>query len=151
MPKGPAPKPTKLKLIDGERKDRINQREPEPKTGGKLVCPKHLGREAQKYWKKEAPKLQTLGLLTEIDGGPFEFLCEAYGNWMEYKKLLKESGIAIRTPNGSLQLSPAAIMVNKTYDQYKKLCVEFGLTPSSRSRIIVGKPKAKSDIEDLID
>ena len=91
--RGPPPKPTKLKLLRGEKnKDRINENEPQPATG-KLDCPKHLGEEAKRYWEGEAPKLQRLGLLTEIDIGPFELLCEAYGNWIEYKKLLKEGGL----------------------------------------------------------
>lgn len=148
--RGRKPKPKHLKLLDGERKDRINQNEPQPKTIN-LSCPRHLGKEARKYWRKEAPKLQRLGLLTEIDSAAFELLCEVYGNWKEYKAMLKETGIAIRTPNGALQLSPAAIMVNRSYDQYKKICVEFGMTPSSRSRIVVSKPPKGGGIGDLID
>lgn len=157
--KGRKPTPTKLKLLRGEKhKERINQGEPKPKAAN-LRCPNHLNKEAKKYWKEEAPKLYRLGLLTEINRGPFELLCEAYGDWKIYKAMINEGkcpecgcgGIAIKTPNGSLQLSPLASMLNRAHDQYRRLCVEFGLTPSSISRIsLTGKGK-KSDFGDMID
>ena len=148
---GPPPKPTKLKLLKGEKnKDRINQNEPQPEVKV-LPCPSHLKEEAKRYWNQEAPRLYQLGLLTEVDGGAFELLCVAWAEWQEYTELVEKNGIAIRTPNGSLQLSPAAVLKDRAYERYRRMCLEFGMTPSSRSRISVSKPHKGSGIEDLID
>jgi P27 family predicted phage terminase small subunit len=151
MKRGKRPKPTHLKLLEGEKnKDRINLNEPKPKILAPK-CPKHLSKEAREFWKVEAPKLKRLGLLTEIDETAFELLCWAYGKWVKAERILANEGEFIETPTGKLRLHPALNVANRALDQTRKLLAEFGMTPSSRTGISVQETGRDGGIEDLID
>lgn len=166
--KGRKPKPTHLKLLDGEKhKERINKKEPKPKPG-KFRCPSHIVGEARRAWGVLMPRLETLGLLTEIDGQAFEGLCQVYGRWVEAevelaktnpvmrgKKIIKikdkdGNEIEKEVPGGYFQ-NPYLAVANRAWEQMMKAFAEFGLTPSSRSRITVGGPPGDGGIEELID
>lgn len=166
--KGRKPKPTHLKIIDGERnKNRINRKEPKPKTK-RPRCPQYLSQEAKRAWKILAPRLDRLGLLTEIDGQAFEGLCQAYGRWVEAERELAKTDPILRgkkiikvkdkdgneiekqIPGGYFQ-NPYLAVANRAWEQMMKAFAEFGLTPSSRSRISVGGPSGGGGIEELID
>src|SRR5262245_42670989 len=68
MRRGPAPKPTALKLLCGNAGRRpVNHHEPKPKRAKHLRTPTELDEHGKKFWKRYAPKLKTLGLLSEID------------------------------------------------------------------------------------
>lgn len=144
MPVGRKPKPTHLKLLEGEKnKDRINRNEPKP-TPIAPKCPKHLGKEAKKQWKLLAPELERIGLLTKIDGATFAAACQAYDRWIQAEKEIRESGLLIETPNKSLQIHPALSIANRAMDQLRKFCSELGMTPTSRARISI-KPESDED------
>ena len=76
---GSKPKPTALKHLEGTHGKRpLNALEPIP-----LQCPRHLLPEAKKEWKRLAPILMSMGLLTAADAVPFEGYCTAYARWLE--------------------------------------------------------------------
>lgn len=55
--RGPAPKPTALRIIEGNLGHRpLNQREPKPLVGEPDV-PAHLSRDAKKEWRRLVPIL----------------------------------------------------------------------------------------------
>jgi len=144
MPVGRKPKPTHLKLPEGEKnKDRINRNEPKP-TPIAPKCPKHLGKEAKKQWKLLAPELERIGLLTKIDGATFAAACQAYDRWVQAEKWIQKTGFFNKTPNGSVQISPALSIANRAMDQLRKFCSELGMTPTSRARISI-KPESDED------
>ena len=67
--KGRKPLPTALKVLEGDRgKGRrpINQNEPAPPQKN-VKCPDWLMPEAKKEWKRLAPALMAMGILTEHD------------------------------------------------------------------------------------
>ena len=89
---GPKPIPTKLKLLKGEKnKDRINTKEPKaiPIIG---KPPAFLNKQAKKEWKKVAPKLERLGIATELDGSILAAYCDAYSIWLGAVKQFQETG-----------------------------------------------------------
>ena len=89
--KGRKPIPTKLKLHRGEKnKDRINTNEPDPGPGSP-ECPHHLDGVAQEEWKRAAPILEKMGILTKIDRTIFAGYCQLYSRWIAIEKELKES------------------------------------------------------------
>ena len=74
---GRKPKPSALKRLEGNPGKRpLNELEPIPPVTG-LTCPKHLLPEAKKEWKRLAPILMGMGLLTAADAVPFEGYCTA--------------------------------------------------------------------------
>lgn len=153
-PRGPKPKPTHLKVLEGNPGKRpLPQNEPMPVP----VAPKPpawLDPIAKKLWKHLAPQLEVLGLLTAVDGAAFEAACQNYAVWVKCEKYLKENGLTveIKKTNGTgeeytsyVQQRPEVSIGNKALQAFKAFCAEFGLTPASRTRIDIKPPDAEED------
>ncbi|MCH7793429.1 MAG: phage terminase small subunit P27 family [Planctomycetes bacterium] len=135
MKRGPKPVPTVLKLARGSRRiaGRIEpQPEPSPPT-----CPIHLTEAAKHEWRTIAPKLMRLGLLTELDRAALAAYCQAWGDWIEARRAIKLSGTVVKAPDGGLMLNPYLKVATIAAKQMHEFLVEFGLTPSSRTRVVV--------------
>ena len=136
---GRKPKPTALKLIQGNPGKRpINKNEPQP-AKRRMKAPAHLSVEAKKEWRYMATKLFKMGLLTEIDRAALAGYCQAYGRWVEAENILNEKGPLYKTENGCILQSPMLCVANRAMDQMYKFLTEFGMSPSSRSRVVVRK------------
>jgi len=142
--RGRKPTPTHLKLITGNPGKRaINTSEAAPRK--KMPkCPDHLGGAAKAEWKSMAKKLSKYGLLSEIDGAALAGYCDAYGRWAEASLQLLKFGMIMKGSKSPLIQSPYLVIVNRALDQMKAFLVEFGMTPSSRSRITVPGEKERS-------
>jgi P27 family predicted phage terminase small subunit len=133
--RGPAPKPTALKLLNGKAP---NAREPKPERVAPQM-PKHLDKDAQKEWKRLSSMLLRIGVLTEADGMTLACLCQAWSTMVKAQKKLSETGMLLKTPSGYIQQSPLVSIINNCADTVTKLSREFGLTPAARTRITVAK------------
>ncbi len=142
---GRKPKPTGLRLVEGNREHRpINKDEPKPQPVAPDI-PDYLNADARAIWEDLAPRLERMGVLTEIDGLAFSALCI---EWAEYIKLRAVEGEAIQTfESGAKQVAPEISVSHKCLTQLLKLFGEFGLTPSSRTRLSI-KQEERGD-EDL--
>ena len=81
--RGRKPKPTALKILEGNPGKRPqNPFEPVP-VKGDIKCPDWLLPEAKKEWKRLAPALEAMGVLTMADQTAFEGYCQAYARWKE--------------------------------------------------------------------
>ncbi len=146
--RGGRSKPTELKLMQGtQRPSRSKKDEPKPKPA-KMRPPSHLTGPAKKEWARMAAKLHPLGLLTEIDVPALELYCETYARWLDAKDKVTEKGAVLVTSNGNLVQNPYLAVANKSQDQMLKILAEFGMTPSSRTRVSASVPDADNkDIE----
>ena len=98
-------------------------------------CPKHLTGEARRHWKLKSQELYDAGLLAKLDGGLLAALCQAWGHWVKAEKELAKHGSVTLTIHGTLKQSPYVVVARDAMEQYRKLAVEFGMSPSSRSRV----------------
>ncbi len=138
--RGRKPKPTALKLIEGNPGKRpINGREPKPPSGVP-TCPSHLSASAKAEWKRLARTLNDIGLLTQIDRTVLAAYCQAYGRWVEAERRLAETPPILKTPAGYVQISPWITISNKQVELMTRLMAELGLSPTSRSRLSVQVP-----------
>jgi P27 family predicted phage terminase small subunit len=135
--RGPTPKPSKLKLLEGNPGKRaLPKDEPQPDADtAMLKAPSYLSSQAQHEWRRVAPQLYELGLLTQIDGAALEAYCEAYATWRETMKVLRSQGRTYETDTGYIRARPEVGMANEALRQLKAFAAEFGLTPSSRGRL----------------
>jgi len=132
---GRKPKPTVLKVLAGNPGHRpLNPREPEPRRR-MPPCPDVLQGEARAEWHRMGRKLHQAGLLTEIDGPALMGYCLAYGRLLDAEAKLREYGSVVKAPSGYLVHSPYLAIANKALEQMRSMLVEFGMTPSSRSRV----------------
>ena len=138
--RGRKPKPTRLKLIQGNPGKRpINGREPKP-PGSLPSCPAHLSPTAKTEWKRLARSLNRIGMLTEIDRAAMAAYCQAYGRWVEAERKLAATPALLKTPAGYVQASPWIGIANKQLELMARFMGELGLTPSSRSRLAIQVP-----------
>ena len=145
--RGRKPKPTALKELEGNPGKRpLNKKEPKPKKKAPR-CPSWLEKDAKKEWKRMSKKLESLGILTEVDLAAFSGYCQAYARWKEAEEFITQHGSIIRTPNGYLQQVPQVSIAQTNMKILLRFCEQFGLTPSSRSRITAGEGKTESTDE----
>lgn len=144
--RGPAPTPTPLKVLRGNPGKRaINKNEPKPKP----VAPKPpswLDQEAKKIWRKLAPKLESIGCLTEVDWPDFAALCSAIARFKVAQTVLKEKGLVMvierYNKEGEVvgeyeQQRPEVSIVHKNSELIAKLSAKFGLSPADRVSLSV--------------
>jgi phage terminase small subunit len=123
--RGRKPKPTALKILDGTRPDRINRNEPAMPPAS-IEPPDWLDERAREHWGELAPVLQSARLLTTGDRQALALLCEAFSRF--------------RSDPGN----------EKARDLYRRMLVEFGLTPSSRSRLKTTAEPVRDALADFL-
>jgi P27 family predicted phage terminase small subunit len=102
---------------------------------GKAVCPRWLTAEARKFWKEQAPDLESRGLLTGLDEVAFTMLCTLWSDIRDYQKRLAKDGPTLKGKRGAVRAHPVARMLSQAEAQFHSLAREFGLTPASRGRL----------------
>ena len=150
--RGRKPKPTAMKILEGNPGKRpLNPFEPVP-VKGDIKCPDWLLPEAKKEWKRLAPALEAMGVLTMADQTAFEGYCQAYARWKEAEEFITQHGSIFKTPSGYVQQVPQVSIAQQNLRIMQSFCSEFGLTPATRSRIIAGgnDPVADDPMEALL-
>ena len=136
--RGRKPKPTALKALEGNPGKRpLNEHEPVPPKGA-IRCPAWLEAEAKKEWKRLAPSLEAMGVLTAVDITAFAGYCQAYARWKEAEEFISKHGSIFQTTSGYVQQVPQVSIAQQNLKIMQSFCSEFGLTPATRSRIIAG-------------
>lgn len=141
------PKPTALKLLEGNRgKRKLNKSEPKP-DNTEPKCPKWLLPEAKKEWKRVVPELSRLGLLTKIDGAALIGYCQSWARYVEAEKYLSDpkNDTVFITDNGYIQQVPQVSIAQKYLNICRSFMIEFGMTPSSRGRMSLSPGKEEED------
>jgi P27 family predicted phage terminase small subunit len=149
--RGPAPKPTVIKKLQGNPGKRpLNANEPQP-TAGLPHCPDHLDDIARKEWQRVSKLLLGMKVLTEADYIALATLCQAYSTLIAAQKQMNKSGILYKTKSGYIQQSPLLGIITAQTTIVNKLLSEFGLTPASRTRIHIApqEEKPKNPFADL--
>ena len=144
---GRKPTPTNLKLLKGNPGKRpINKNEPKPDPGIPAP-PDHLCRHALVEWGRITGELFRLGLLTDVDRAALAAYCQTYGRWIEAEDSIKTQGLTITTTNGNEIQNPLVGIANKSLELMHKFLTEFGMTPSSRTKVSGKEKKPKNPFE----
>lgn len=143
MKRGPAPKPTSLKLVQGNRGRRpIADCEVAPEVVAP-DCPDHLLADAREEWQRIMPFLIRYKLVTEIDTAALALYCQAYGRWQEAERKIAEQrakggdGMLVKAPSGYPIQNPYLAIANRAMADCYKYLQQFGLSPSARTRVTV--------------
>lgn len=135
--RGRKPKPTALKLLQGNPGHRkIDElTEPQPVIGlGEP--PAHLAPDAVALWYKLGPQLVTMKTLGESDAELFAILCQAHAdNLWHSAQVTRLRGLKRLTGKQANQLAIHESARRKAGDSYHKLCAEFGVGAVARTRI----------------
>jgi P27 family predicted phage terminase small subunit len=133
----------------GHLKTRLNAKEPRPSVAIPDP-PQEITRNgiAKRCWKRTAEQLYRLGVLTEIDGAALAGYCMSYARWQSAERELRLHGLTIEGIGGRKK-NPAFAVATESLAQCRQFMVEFGMTPSSRTRIKAEPIKAKTEEEQL--
>lgn len=148
--KGRPRKPTSLKVLGGEKRpSRLNKDEPVFETD-EIAPTQALSSEELAVWNALLPDLVRAGVMTNADCHALTTLCQWEAQRRRALQIVTDEGITTVGAAGQLAKHPAFQAYNDAQGHVTKLLVEFGMTPSSRTRIKVSeKPKAKSGFADL--
>lgn len=142
-------KPTVLKILEGNPGKRpLPQNEPKPRPLAPK-CPSRLPREAKRHWKELAPKLEKLGLLTEVDGQAFADYCLCLARLEEAEKDIRERGILVPGDRGKVK-NPACQIAREYRAALQKWAARFGLDPQSRSGLDVARENEEDEMEQFL-
>lgn len=148
--RGRKPKPTAIKELEGNPGKRaLNRKEPQP-SGGIPSRPAHLHGAAAIEWNRVVKELQEMGVLTRIDRAVLASYCVAYGHWVDAEQHLQEEGAVIETTFGNKVQNPYLQISKRSMDQMVKFAAEFGMTPSSRSRVKTEPPDESEELETML-
>jgi len=146
--RGPAPKPTHMRVIEGNPGKRaLPAGEPAPRRGARTPSmPGWLPENAQAIWRQHARALWELGLLTEIDVDALATLSETTALYRTAVRMIGTGGaVWTSEETGYTQASAWVAIRNNTLKQMRALWQEFGMTPSSRTRVQVGKTEEEKN------
>ena len=143
--RGRKPKPTKLKELSGNPGHRpLNSNEPQPPVPENTpYVPRWLNEHGKEEWRRVVKVLLGLGLYTEIDRTALSMYCQAFGRWRVAEEQLEVDGPILQSDNGNYYQNPWLHTANQAWEQMRKMLSEFGLTPSSRSRLEVAERKGQ--------
>lgn len=143
---GPKPKPRALKELAGNPGHRpLNTAQPRPEPKAPAMPRGVLPKSARKAWRELAPQLEALGLLSEIDAPLFTLLCVWTGAALDAAAVIRrdeeqgesEQGVITEDDRGRERKSRALSVLRAASVEIRQLAAEFGLSPSSRSRLEV--------------
>ena len=83
------------------------------------------------------------GVVTKLDVYGLEAMCEKWVEFRDAQDSLNDGGQVVRTTGGNIVLSPFYSVAKQALSDFGRLMTEFGMTPSSRTRIKVDSVDGK--------
>jgi len=153
--RGPKPKPTYLRVLDGNAGHRpLNKEEPQP-AGDLIEPPAWMTASQQDGWRYAIAKAPG-GLLRQLDQSILSVWVIAEDLHRQASEKVARHGALVRVgANGAWQQNPYMPILNKQAILMMKAAAEMGFTPSSRTRVRVEKSRnaanAFSDLKEFTD
>ena len=144
--RGRKPKPTAIRLLEGNPGKRaLNAHE--PVAPEELPdCPDYLDDVARAEWFHTVAVLREMRLLSRADRTALAAYCTVHSRWVHAEEQVKKFGAIVKSPEKGFPMkSPYLTVADQAMELMRKFMVEFGLTPSSRSRIRVLDDGAVAD------
>ena len=130
--RGPRPTPLAvLKLRGSRRAGRPGAVEAPPSQPRR---PATLSPGAARAWDQIIPKLHALGVIAAVDVTALTMLVETIALWKHATAEMNRIGQVIKA-DGRIRRNPYLLIASRAADQVAKMLAEFGMTPSSRSRV----------------
>jgi len=159
--RGRKPKPTAQQVAEGDPRKlgvhRLEQKAAAEAKGSRGLpnCPPHLKGRARKAWKSWSEELGRMNLDCRPDAQMLEGACVAYEAATDCYEKIQAQGrlVAKRAVDPetnklvvvSVKTNPLVGQMNQSWMIMRAFCSEFGLSPVSRTRLIVEKPDDSED------
>lgn len=127
---------------------RLNKSEPQFKRLS-VTCPAFLDKVAKREYMRLI-RVAPAKLITAADRGTLAAMCQLYSRAIQAEEKIRTDGAVITTTNLNVIQSPWVGMANKAWSEYARLATEFGLTPSSRSRLDLPPEDKKKSLKEML-
>lgn len=132
--RGPKGMPTNVRLLHGDREDRINRDEPMQPDGEPV--PDEMSDEVRAIWDYTLEQLRGMKLASPADRDSLMCYCEAVVTHRRASRLLARSNVIVRTVKGDAFMKNPLVQIQRDAAMVIRIFArEFGLTPSGRSEI----------------
>jgi P27 family predicted phage terminase small subunit len=152
MRSGPKPKPTHLKVLVGNPgKRRLPSDEPKP-APSRPRAPDGMSERAARVWRYIVPRLDELGLLTQVDRYMLRALCDAVAKYEAATEALDASGLLVKgRRSGEPVRNPLASIQHQAFGELVQVAAMFGLDPADRVRLAgAASPSRLPTLEELL-
>lgn len=152
---GRPPKPTALKVLEGNPGRRpLPKGEPARKVS-LPAPPRHLDPIGREAWRRFGRVLVARQVVTEGDAHALELLCSAYSEYRRAEKVCREQGFTYetKTEQGStlIRRRPESEIVADAWRRVMNGLTHFGLTPAASPKVaMVGDQDPKNAREATI-
>lgn len=159
---GPPKTPTHLALVKGNPSKRaVNKKEPKPPSGVPPI-PKHFDKMGKYWFKRIGEELDTVGVMTTLDGKALELLIEAYTEYRHHCDTLEREGYTYAVYSEEepdegkereirmIKPHPAAVMKADAWKRIRAMLAEFGMTPASRSKVGAKGPAEVDPLDEFL-
>lgn len=153
--RGRPPKPAAVKALSGRshkgpqparpRPDQLSDA-PEPPAG--------LDPLASDCWRRLAPRLMSLGVLTDCDLPALEAACEAWSDYAAARRVVQSEGITYvsETQTGTIRRPlPEVAIAADGWRRYVSALARFGLTPADREKVSRGESDSDDPMLTMIE
>jgi P27 family predicted phage terminase small subunit len=89
--------------------------------------------------------------IDELDGAAFAGFCVTYARWRAAEEIVARDGMTVAGPDGRVKAHPCVRISTQASQLMLKFAQDFGMTPSSRSRIHVPLPTTKKSLRERLD
>lgn len=141
---GRPPKPTSLKVIEGNRgKRKTSKQEPDPAYLDDLTPPEWLPGAAKSVWNEIVPHLRMARMLSTVDAPMLAKGCVAIAQYRHATAMLGEQLVVDGGQSGegdapkAAQLNQWMVAQSMAFKQAMAVFQQFGMSPAARTRIAI--------------
>jgi len=149
MTKGRKPMPDAIRLVKYSRPATERMNPDKPEYGIDIQCPVGFDDKRKDAWFTLVPNLIRAGVAKEIDVYSLEMLCEKWVEWRAAQDMVNNTGLVTKAPSGYPMMNPYYTISMQIGKELRMMLAEFGMTPSSRQRVVVDKPKGNSAFDNI--
>ena len=144
--RGPPPLPSAVKRARGTYQ-RCRESPDEPRgTAGVPEPPSGLDARERSEWDALGARLAAMGVLQREQGDALELLVRAKVRYLRLAAKVREMGEVLADGKGELYRNPHAIAMEKAEVEFRRLLLEFGLTPAAATRVRADAEAGDGDV-----
>ncbi len=136
--RGPKPTPTNLRIVKGtDRPSRMNDEEPQVPVSIPEP-PDHLDDDEQEEFRYMAAKLARMRVMSDCDVDALAIYSRAAIEARKAHEKVRQMGLMVQAPKSKTPMQNPFLSIRNTAEKKALgILTEFGMTPSSRTRVKV--------------
>ena len=149
---GAKPKPNEQKAVGSNKSGYDRNIQPPDIEPDKPDPPKWIIDDtvALAEWQRVVPRMDKQKILAQEHRAALAMLCHNWSMYCQAKDVFNETGFVIESGQSRVK-NPVISAMNEAFNRWHKMCMEFGLTPSARTRIDKPPPDRGGKKKSLIN